>query len=115
MNPSKLMEVGYAFVCACCLKLHCAMDRGLEYCEHAHDDSCGGPLKGRAFPKYEGPLTKEMFALKCFRCGEQADFLVELPRGAGFLGTCKEHSEMLRPKSSQAVVLGPSVPKDYPV
>lgn len=114
MNPSKLMEVGYAFPCACCFKLHRAIDRGLQFCEHANDQSCGGPMVGKAFPKYEGPLAKSIIAQRCFRCGEKADFLAELPQEAGYLGVCETHSHMLRPESSKAMVPGDETPKDYP-
>jgi len=115
VNPSKLMAAGYAFPCACCFKLHRAIGRGLEFCEHARDQSCGGPLLGKAFPMYEGPLTKTAIASKCFCCGENADYLAELPRGAGFLGACTKHGEMLRPQSSQAVEPGALPPEGYPV
>jgi len=114
VNPSKLMKAGYAFPCACCFKLHRAIDRGLEFCEHAKDQSCGGPLLGKAFPLYEGPLTQTMIASKCFRCGEKSAYLAELPREAGYLGVCEEHKHMLRPESSKAMVPADKPPEDYP-
>ena len=113
MNPSKLMEAGYAFPCACCFKLHRAIGRGLEFCEHAKDEACGGPFLGKAFPLYEGPLTRQMIASRCFRCGKESDYLAELPRKVGFLGVCEEHKEMLRPKSPQALIPGNLLPEDY--
>jgi hypothetical protein len=102
--PERLLQMGYAFVCAHCAKLHRPAARGLRSCEAAMGTSeCGGPLSGRAFPEYEGPLTRQSIADLCFRCGERSENLVQVG-GAGFVGACKEHVEMLRPQSGKAMV-----------
>lgn len=100
----KLMERGYAFVCAHCAKLHRQAARGLAMCEMALSArECGGPMVGKAFPEYEGPLTRDTIADLCFRCGKPSENLVQVG-GTGFVGACKEHVEMLRPQSSRAMV-----------
>lgn len=100
----KLMQMGYAFVCSHCAKLQRPAAKGIRACEAANSiKECGGPLSGKAFPEYEGPLTRDAIADLCFRCGKQSSNLVQVG-GTGFVGACKEHVEMLRPQSSQAMV-----------
>jgi len=56
----------------------CHVCRHCEYMAKAEDEGnkicgvgeCGGPAKGRAFPKYKGPLGPIALASQCFVCGE---------------------------------------------
>jgi len=76
------------------------IDRGLTaicaWCEHLHNarrgkvwtcgrSDCGGPLVGRAFPDYKGPMEGRLSSF-CFLCGESADAAVEI--NGGMLGVC---------------------------
>lgn len=95
-RAQEALAKGYAFPCAMCVKLHWSIDRGLTQCRAAVDQKeCGGPLAGLAFPEYEGPLTREMIAKLCFRCGKPASKLVEGNRGPGYVGVCKRHLPVL--------------------
>lgn len=87
---------GYAFPCAMCVKLHWGLDRGLDQCRAAFEKkACAGPLGGMGFPEYEGPLTRDMIAKLCFRCGQPASKIVEGNKGPGLVGVCKKHLPVL--------------------
>ncbi|MCZ2111529.1 MAG: hypothetical protein LC118_18525 [Dehalococcoidia bacterium] len=47
------------------------------------------------FPEYEGPLTRDMIAKLCFRCGQPASKIVEGNKGPGLVGVCKKHLPVL--------------------
>jgi len=90
------LRLGYAFPCAMCVKLHRANDLGHEQCMASVDGKdCGGPLSGLGFPEYDGPLTREMIAKLCFRCGHPASKVVEGNKGPGLVGVCKRHLPVL--------------------
>lgn len=57
-------------------------------------DGCGGPIRDRAFPDYDGPLKGRLASI-CFICGGEPDATVEM-HGRGYLGVCKEHLEQFR-------------------
>ena len=88
-----LMAQGFAFPCACCKKLWRAKARGMDACEAAlSSQDCGGPLSGMSFPLYEGPLTAQTIATRCFFCGEPAVEAVTTPaQPTTFVGVCKKH------------------------
>ena len=95
---------GYAFPCACCKKLWRAKAVGYRGgCEaQMKGEECSGPVSGRAFPLYEGPLTLATLASHCFRCGDgplsgsRGDKVIEMPSDPGRqLGLCKRHLPML--------------------
>jgi len=87
---------GYAFPCAMCVHLHWARDRGLDQCRVGYEGKeCGGPLSGLGFPEYQGPLTRELIAKLCFRCGQPASKVVEGNKGPGLVGVCKRHLPVL--------------------
>lgn len=103
---TQLMSMGFGFVCAHCTKLHRAFEKGVNHCGYElKGRDCGGPIArpARAFPEYEGPLTKQSIADLCFRCGKDAEHMIEVKAG-GYVGACKEHVEMVRPNSSKAMV-----------
>lgn len=90
------LSEGYAFPCAMCTHLHWSRDRGLASCRAGIEGKeCGGPLAGLGFPHYEGPLTRDMIAKLCFRCGDRASKIVEGNRGPGLVGVCKRHLPVL--------------------
>lgn len=103
----RLVEMGFSFICAHCLKLHRGLGNGVKHCGYELKGlDCGGPMArpAMAFPQYEGPLTKQTIADICFRCGEPSENLIQVKKGKGFVGACKEHVEMVKPNSSKAMV-----------
>jgi len=105
--PEQFMSMKFAFVCAHCVKLYRGFQKGVNHCGYElHGKDCGGPMGNprMAFPQYEGVLTRQTIADKCFLCGKPSEKLIHLPENGGFLGACKEHVEMVRPNSSKAMV-----------
>ena len=47
---------------------------------------CGGPMSGLAYPKYEGPLHKNVHMI-CHICGKEPTIMVEV--GNGMVGVCE--------------------------
>lgn len=102
----QLMNMGFAFVCAHCTKLHRGLEKGVKHCGYElKGRDCGGPMArpSMTFPHYEGPLTRQTIADVCFRCGKDSEHLIEI-KGKGFVGACEEHVEMVKPNSSKAMV-----------
>lgn len=94
---------GLSFPCALCDRHWSGCDRGLSHCGV---ELCGGPLSGRTFPEYRGPLPKGDWPMLCFRCGEDGkDEALELFKviggGEKKLAVCKEHRSLL----AQATVI----------
>lgn len=103
----QLMEMGFGFICANCSKLHRGVAKRVNHCGYElKGKDCGGPMgrPSRAFPEYEGPLTKQTIADVCFVCGKESENLIQVPNGQGFVGACGKHVEMVRPNSSKAMV-----------
>lgn len=93
---------GFAFPCAMCTKLHRMMDRGLLKCEEAVQEGgdCAGPLDGKSFPLYEGPLDREAIASHCIRCGKPQGvdgkgFLRHEAADGGTVGLCAYHKPLV--------------------
>lgn len=61
---AKRMEECYGFFCASCVHLDRARRAGKWDC----GKDCGGPLSGKSFPHYEGPVTNK--AAFCFVSGD---------------------------------------------
>lgn len=97
MNPANvalLVSKGMSFVCAACKKHWQASDRGLDGCmARVKKKPCAGPLKGKSFPEYEGPLQDHLSKC-CFVCGKEPDALV-LTEDGGAVGVCNEHMSVL--------------------
>ena len=55
---------------------------------------CGGPMRGMAFPYYDGPL-KGQLQNRCFVCGHKPDAVAVATKGGGRVGVCKKHLEFL--------------------
>lgn len=62
--------------------------------------ACGGPLAGKAYPLYQGPLVGHL-SKWCFVCGAVSDAAVEvLLHGPGepsvtLVGVCSDHETIL--------------------
>ncbi len=84
-RTQELMSTGLVFVCATCSR----------YEDSGCNEECGGPLKGLAYPRYDGPVT---LANWCYVCGDEADAAL-VPNGAGPVGCCRKHLEMVENKA----------------
>ncbi len=92
------ISMGFAFPCSMCRRLWKAMDRGETDCDQGN--RCGGPLGGKSFRRYQGPLDREAIASHCIRCGKPqskdgAGFLRHPTEDGGTVGLCAHHSPML--------------------
>jgi hypothetical protein len=69
------LKLGFSVTCATCEHLKFAWDTDAENC--GKTITCGGPVFGRGFPDYKGPLSTQAFEKLCLVCGdENADYLV---------------------------------------
>ena len=78
-----------AFVCRLCERLAEARDAKRETC----GQECGGPMKGKHFPRYKGPLTPGFMASHCFICGEPTPISMKVEGliDGREIGVCKRH------------------------
>jgi len=94
------MKAGFSFVCAMCVKLHAGKEaRGTtdwRLVECLGED-CGGPMGGRGYPEYRGPLGAVNLPQYCWRCGRDADAAVESIKDQRMVGSCEKHLELLKP------------------
>jgi hypothetical protein len=91
IDPVKValaVQGGMSAVCATCQHHWEAQDRGEDSC----GKDCGGPLAGKDFPAYLGPLPS--FERWCFRCGGDSIAVVRAG-GRRDVGVCKDHIEWL--------------------
>lgn len=80
---------GTSPVCASCKHFWVAKDAGLESC----GQDCGGPIAGKDFPKYDGPMTSlDKF---CFACISEADYVVRSVGASRLVGICRRHLPLL--------------------
>lgn len=76
MLPLPIFDL--AFICRMCLKMAklYAEDETVEVCSCLR---CVGPLRGGAFPEYEGPLkTGDMKQRFCYLCGEHSTHTLDV-------------------------------------
>lgn len=101
------LRAGFPITCASCEHFHNAQKTNAEDCGKLL--SCGGPIFGRPFPDYKGPLTPEILEKICLICGSpDPDFhiLVGLRR----FGLCFKHHKIFnRPLGPGAQI--PSIVK----
>jgi len=97
---SEAIKAGFPITCASCEHLHAAWKTDAIDCGRML--TCGGPVFGRCFPDYKGPLTSEILEKICLICGSQeVDFHVLA--GLRRLGLCFKH------RSVFSRVVGPGV------
>ena len=88
--PKEMMAQGFSFVCSCCRHLARGVNgSGVIGCG-VPPSQCGGPAVGMSFPSYAGPLSRDIIARHCFRCGNLAGKALHVNDG-GFVGACKDH------------------------
>jgi len=83
MDPLRVRDAvaqGLAFPCAMCRHYWQGRDDGEDSC---NKKECGGPLSGRSFPSYDGPLPDGDWAHFCFLSGQSNDLVGVHVVGAG--------------------------------
>lgn len=79
---------GYPITCATCDHLKRAFDADSADCGKVL--TCGGPIFGRSYPDYVGPLRPENYDRFCLKCGSaNVDFFVY--GGVRRFGLCFNH------------------------
>lgn len=79
---------GYPITCATCEHLKTAFDTSAPDCGKTL--TCGGPIFGRSYPDYVGPLRQEHYDRFCLKCGSPSvDFYVH--GGIRRFGLCFSH------------------------
>lgn len=82
------MSLGFPITCATCEHLHNAWAKQSEDC--GKTATCGGPIFGRNYPDYKGPLSPKAMEHLCLVCGSQnIDFHVAV--GQRRFGLCFKH------------------------
>lgn len=94
------------FVCANCLHMQKAHDKGSSSCGMI---DCGSPLSQRDFPDYDGPLTIEYLERVCFITGDQADVAVRLAGSKLNIGLSKTHLHLLEDRFVDFILMPSSV------
>jgi hypothetical protein len=82
------IRLGFPITCATCEHLYIAWDKQADDC--GKTATCGGPIFGRNYPDYKGPLTPEAMERLCLICGsDKIDFHVLVGRRR--FGLCVSH------------------------
>ena len=92
------MRAGFSFVCSMCVKLHAGKEaHGTRDWKMVQclGNECGGPMGGRGYPEYHGPLGAVNLPRYCFRCGREPDAVVESHKDRRMVGACEPHLELL--------------------
>ncbi len=113
LNATKVREAvmaGYSPVCATCKHFWVARDLNEVDCGKK---DCGGPIAGKDFPEYDGPITQlDKF---CFACTRESEYAVRSAQAKRLVGVCCEHLKLLdrlvpkevRGQSSHLEVISP--------
>lgn len=82
------LKGGYPITCSTCEHLKDAFDSNASDC--GHNLTCGGPIFGRSYPNYVGPLRPETYDKFCLKCGSTTvDYHVY--GGLKRFGLCFDH------------------------
>lgn len=82
------LRTGFPISCASCDHLHRAWETNAVDC--GKTATCGGPIFGKAYPDYKGPLPEQAFEKLCLICGkDRIDYHVVL--GPRRFGLCFSH------------------------
>ena len=93
-ESDRARSVGFGFVCSMCMKLHASDWKNTKGCVGV---SCCGPIGGKDYPEYIGPL-EGVFHLYCFACGkENPSNIVSVKDSSRLIGVCEDHLELLDP------------------
>ena len=80
---------GLSPVCGTCSHYWTAQDKGAALC----GKDCSGPIAGKAFPEYSGPMTN--FERFCFACTSDSDYGIRQPNEDRVIGVCQKHLKLL--------------------
>lgn len=79
---------GYPITCATCEHLKGAFDSDAQDCGKTL--TCGGPIFGRSYPDYLGPLLPDHYDRVCLKCGSP-DVDYHVYGAIRRFGLCHEH------------------------
>jgi len=93
-------DARFSFVCSMCEHLHAGKrklqtnDWAIVYCTGR---TCSGPLGGRGYPKYKGPLAG-LLSMFCWQCGipGPAHGITSNVDPGQMLGCCDKHMRLVR-------------------
>ncbi len=93
LDPAEVqaeMATGLAFTCAMCLVYWRAKNAQVFKTDEVRcpEQACGGPMTGKSFPKYEGPLVGHRVHV-CFRCGRESTSGLKFPECDEIIGVCR--------------------------
>jgi hypothetical protein len=90
-GAERALSYGFPITCATCEHLQDSWERNAEDC--GKTITCGGPIFGRYFPDYKGPLTQRDLENVCLKCGtSRIDFHVH--GGLRRFGLCYPHKDI---------------------
>lgn len=95
---ARVMAKGVGWICAHCEHFWWGLSRGVPMCRivfQKGQDACGGPIVGRTFPEYRGPLSRSIFPDRCFVCGDEATCGIQVRGSKELIGACEEHEQMV--------------------
>jgi len=101
------LRLGFPITCATCERLHCAWDTGASDC--GHTETCGGPILGRDFPDYKGPIKRVAFAELCLICGS-SDLRLHVVSNQSRFGLCNAHRRIFDRSHGSKTLLPMVVP-----
>ena len=87
----KVVAAGTSIVCATCRHFWEARDKSRPNC----GEKCGGPIAGKDFPQYKGPLNGDRLRDWCFVCGQDSGYGLKIPESSRIIGVCEAHLEYL--------------------
>lgn len=95
------LRSGFPISCATCEHLHRAWSKQEEQCGKAL--TCGGPVFGRTYPDYKGPLDEQTFSKLCLICGS-ADIRFHIVVRRRPFGLCNAHRKALDSVSAPGAI-----------
>jgi hypothetical protein len=85
------LKGGYPITCATCEHLKDAFDSNAQDCGKSL--TCGGPIFGRAYPDYIGPIEPEHYDKMCLKCGS-SDVAYHVYGAIRRFGLCENHKSI---------------------
>ena len=97
-HSKEALALGFPITCATCEYLHRAWDTSAADC--GRTQTCGGPLFGKDFPDYKGPIKRNSLPQLCLICGSQ-DIRLHVVVGTSRFGLCDRHRRVFdKPRGS---------------
>ncbi len=89
---SAALKGGFPITCATCEHLKTAFDTDADDCGKML--TCGGPIFGRSYPDYVGPLRSEHYDRLCLKCGS-TEVAYHVYGSISRFGLCFKHRGIL--------------------